>query len=141
MDIKLAIVLVALATQVSCTEKSKAAEESVSPKDSVSESTERKTEKRGLHGSFGDLGGGGGDGDLGGGGGYDHHEEVKAVTVVKKVPVPYEVTKHVPYLVEKHVPYEVKVGVPQPLHRGKARSVSRKGVREGACTRAPALHR
>lgn len=32
-----------------------------------------------------------------------HHEHVKHITVEKKVPVPYTVTKHIPYTVEKKV--------------------------------------
>lgn len=65
-----------------------------------------------------DFGGGGdygGDfgGGYGGGGDFGHHEE-KTVTVVKKVPVPYPVTKEIPVPVEKKIPYPVKVPVPQP---------------------------
>uniref|UniRef100_A0A1B0F9D1 Uncharacterized protein n=1 Tax=Glossina morsitans morsitans TaxID=37546 RepID=A0A1B0F9D1_GLOMM len=63
----------------------------------------KQVEKRGLH-SFGDYGHGG------------HHEHIKTVTIEKKVPVPYTVTKHVPYTVEKKVPYEVKVPVPEPYY-------------------------
>lgn len=76
----------------------------------------QKTEKRGLHGSFGGGGGhewssgGGGGGHEwssgGGGGGEDHghhHEHIKTVTIEKKYPVPYEVIKKVPYTVEKKV--------------------------------------
>ena len=36
-----------------------------------------------------------------------HHEKV--ITVVRNVPQPYPVEKHIPYPVEKHVPYPVKV--------------------------------
>lgn len=32
-----------------------------------------------------------------------HHEHIKTVTIEKKIPVPYTVTKHVPYTVEKKV--------------------------------------
>jgi len=32
-----------------------------------------------------------------------HHEHIKTVTIEKKVPVHYTVTKHVPYTVEKKV--------------------------------------
>lgn len=32
-----------------------------------------------------------------------HHEHVKHITIEKKVPVPYTVTKHIPYTVEKKV--------------------------------------
>lgn len=34
---------------------------------------------------------------------HHHHEHIKTVTIEKKVPVPYTVTKHVPYTVEKKV--------------------------------------
>lgn len=79
----------------------------------------QKTEKRGLHGSFGGHewssgggGGGGGGGYEGGHGGEDHghhhHEHIKTVTIEKKYPVPYEVIKKVPYTVEKKVRHENK---------------------------------
>lgn len=95
--------------------------------------SETAKNKRGLHASLGDYAsfGGGhesyayGGGDFGGHGGWDfgghgfenhdfgasehHHEHVKHITVEKKIPVPYTITKHVPYTVEKKVPYEVKV--------------------------------
>lgn len=64
--------------------------------------------------------GGGGGGDYGGydlGGGIDlgeHHHETKSVTVVKKVAVPYPVTKEIPVPVEKTVHVPIKVPVPQP---------------------------
>lgn len=83
-----------------------------------------KNQKRGIFHSIGDYGhdfGGhghsfGGHGQSFGGhdfGGHDfgasehHHEHVKTITIEKKVPVPYTVTKHIPYTVEKKVPYEV----------------------------------
>lgn len=44
---------------------------------------------------------------------HDTHEE-KVVTIVRKVPVPIPVTKHVPYPVEKIVPVPIKVDVIQP---------------------------
>lgn len=61
-----------------------------------------------LGGDFGahDFGGGA---DLG-----DHYHHEKTVTVVKKVPAPYPVTKEIPYPVEKTVHVPVKVHVPQP---------------------------
>lgn len=37
------------------------------------------------------------------GGSEHHHEHVKHITIEKKVPVPYTVTKHIPYTVEKKV--------------------------------------
>lgn len=74
------------------------------------------------HGSLGSFGHGSlGHGSFGGHssygheayahGGYDshdypsehHHEHVKHITVEKKIPVPYTVTKHIPYTVEKKV--------------------------------------
>lgn len=95
--------------------------------------------KRGLHASLGDYAsfgghesfghsdwhGGhdfGGHVDFGHGGfeGHDfgasehHHEHVKHITIEKKIPVPYTITKHVPVTIEKKVPYEVKVPIPQP---------------------------
>lgn len=50
----------------------------------------KNVEKRGLH--LGDYHGH-----------HHHHEHIKTVTIEKKVPVPYTVTKHVPYTVEKKV--------------------------------------
>lgn len=44
-------------------------------------------EKRGLHDSIGDWSFGGHDD-------HHHHEHVKTITIEKKVPVPYHVTKH-----------------------------------------------
>lgn len=44
---------------------------------------------------------------------YEMHEE-KVVTIVKNVPVPIQITKHVPYPVEKLVPVPIKVGIIQP---------------------------
>lgn len=38
-----------------------------------------------------------------------HVDTVKTVTLVKGVPVPYAVEKHIPYPVEKHVAVPVKV--------------------------------
>ncbi|KAI4473103.1 hypothetical protein M0802_016312, partial [Mischocyttarus mexicanus] len=107
MNLKLlAIILTTLVVSAKCIEEKKVSgesKESESSEDSAATGAEKKTEKRGLVHSYGDFGGGGGGGgggsDGGGGGSYDHHEHVKTVTVVKKVPVPYEVTKHVPYLV------------------------------------------
>lgn len=59
--------------------------------------TDKKQEKRGTHES------------------HDYHvHEQKTVTIVKKVPVPYPVEKHIPVPVEKIVHYPVKVGVPKP---------------------------
>lgn len=43
-----------------------------------------------------------------------HTDTTKIHTIVKGVPVPYTVEKHVPHIVEKHVPYKVAVPVPQP---------------------------
>lgn len=43
-----------------------------------------------------------------------HTDVLKTVTLLKGVPVPYAVEKHIPYPVEKHIPYPVKVAVPQP---------------------------
>lgn len=63
-----------------------------------------------LHGhhGFGEVHGyGHGEHFLGG-----HVDTVKTVTLVKGVPQPYPVVKHVPVVHEKHVP--VHVGVPQP---------------------------
>lgn len=86
-----------------------------------------KNQKRGIFGSIGDYGHDFGGHSYGGHsfgghdfGGHDfgasehHHEHIKTITIEKKIPVPYTVTKHVPYTVEKKVPYEVKVSVPQP---------------------------
>lgn len=98
-----------LATAARCAEN---VESTKSAKEQEALTSDKKTEKRGLHESYGDFGGGGGYGG-GGGGGYGggfeggdsggaedhHHEHVKTVTVVKKIPVPYEVHKKVPYLV------------------------------------------
>lgn len=53
------------------------------------EEASKNVEKRGLH--------------LGDYHGHHHHEHIKTVTIEKKVPVPYTVTKHVPYTVEKKV--------------------------------------
>lgn len=50
-----------------------------------------------------------------------HHEHVKHITVEKKIPVPYTITKHVPVTIEKKVPYEVKVPIPQPYVVEKVR--------------------
>lgn len=67
-----------------------------------------------------DFGQGHGHGHFGGFEGHDfgasehHHEHVKHITVEKKIPVPYTITKHVPVTIEKKVPYEVKVPIPQP---------------------------
>lgn len=44
---------------------------------------------------------------------HNTHEE-KLITIVKKVPVPIPVTKHIPYPVEKIVPVPIKVDVIQP---------------------------
>lgn len=74
------------------------------------------------HGSLGSFGHGSlGHGSFGGHasygheayahGGFDshdypsehHHEHVKHITIEKKIPVPYTVTKHIPYTVEKKV--------------------------------------
>lgn len=41
--------------------------------------------------------------DFGGSEHHQHHEHVKHITVEKKIPVPYTVTKHIPYTVEKKV--------------------------------------
>lgn len=49
----------------------------------------KNVEKRGLH--------------LGDYHSHHHHEHIKTVTIEKKVPVHYTVTKHVPYTVEKKV--------------------------------------
>lgn len=43
-----------------------------------------------------------------------HTDVTKVHTLIKGVPVPYTVEKHVPHIVEKHVPYKVAVPVPQP---------------------------
>lgn len=76
--------------------------------------------KRGLHHSLGDYGWhpssghhfGGyehnphGDHHFGGSDHHEHHEHhehVKTITIEKKIPVPYHVTKHIPYTVEKKV--------------------------------------
>lgn len=42
-----------------------------------------------------------------------HTDVTKVHTLVKGIPVPYTVEKHIPYTVEKHVPYKVAVPVPQ----------------------------
>lgn len=82
---------------------------------------------QGLHHGHGDLHlnsvnlhGHHGFGDVHGLHGYGHGEQflgghvdtVNTVTLVKGVPQPYPVVKHVPVIHEKHVP--VHVGVPQP---------------------------
>lgn len=112
--------------------------------DAATDNDETAKNKRGLHASLGDFAsfGGhesyghadfghgshidfGGHGDFGHGGwtgygGHDfgasehHHEHVKHITIEKKIPVPYTITKHVPVTIEKKVPYEVKVPIPQP---------------------------
>lgn len=112
--------------------------------DAVADNGETAKNKRGLHASLGDYAsfGGhesyahadfghgshidfGGHADFGHGGwagieGHDfgasehHHEHVKHITIEKKIPVPYTITKHVPVTIEKKVPYEVKVPIPQP---------------------------
>lgn len=109
----------------------------------ATDGSETAKNKRGLHSSLGDFasfGGGHGGyaygGDYGGGyayggsfdgyhGGYGnhdvgasehHHEHVKHITIEKKIPVPYTITKHVPVTIEKKVPYEVKVPIPQPYY-------------------------
>lgn len=70
--------------------------EATNAEESVTE-TDKKQEKRGTHES------------------HDYHvHEQKTVTIVKKVPVPYPVEKHIPVPVEKIVHYPVKVGVPKP---------------------------
>lgn len=73
----------------------------------------QKTEKRGLHGSFGghewSSGGGGGGGGGGEDHGHHHHEHIKTITIEKKYPVPYEVIKKVPYTVEKKVRHEERI--------------------------------
>ncbi|KAL4710792.1 hypothetical protein ACJJTC_009341 [Scirpophaga incertulas] len=83
-------------------------------------SDDKKHEKRGLFDVGLGYGGHGGFDSIGhlGGGGYGHDEVHKTVTVVKKVPVPYPVEKHIPYPVEKKIPYPVKVPVdnPVPVH-------------------------
>lgn len=43
-----------------------------------------------------------------------HTDVTKVHTLIKGVPVPYTVEKHIPHIVEKHVPYKVAVPVPQP---------------------------
>lgn len=71
------------------------------------------------HGGHGLHGYGHGEHFLGG-----HVDTVKTVTLVKGVPQPYPVYKHVPVVHEKHVP--VHVGVPQPYPgtvRGDRKSV------------------
>lgn len=65
--------------------------------------SEKKTEKRGLYGSYGDFGSSGGGSYGGGWESHGHDEHVKTVTIEKKVPVPVEVIKKIPYYVEKHV--------------------------------------
>lgn len=44
-----------------------------------------------------------------------HTDVLKTVTLLKGVPVPVPVEKHIPYPVEKHIPYAVKVPVPHPV--------------------------
>ncbi|XP_055305686.1 zinc finger protein 512B-like [Sitodiplosis mosellana] len=45
--------------------------------------------------------------------------EEKLITMIKKVPVPIAITKHVPYKIEKIVPIPVRVGIitPVPVER------------------------
>lgn len=50
--------------------------------------------------------------DYGHHGHHQHHE--KTITVVKNVPVPYPVVKHIPVEHIKHVPVPYKVAVPHP---------------------------
>lgn len=77
----------------------------------------------GHHGGFGDVHGlhgyGHGEHFLGG-----HVDTVNTVTLVKGVPQPYPVVKHVPVIHEKHVP--VHVGVPQPYPGTRFTYYSRK---------------
>lgn len=75
----------------------------------------------GWHGYNGGYGGYSGYGGHSGLQGYGHgiylggHTDVTKVhTLIKGVPVPYTVEKHIPHIVEKHVPYKVAVPVPQP---------------------------
>lgn len=96
-------------------EKKVEAEKSVEPEAADS----KKQEKRGLYefgghdfsdGGFGGYGGHDFGGQLSYGGDHGHHaHHEKTVTIVKNVPVPYEVVKHVPYAVEKKVPVPYKV--------------------------------
>lgn len=65
----------------------------------------------GYHGYNGLSSGYGSHGYLLGG----HTDVLKTVTLLKGVPVPYPVEKHIPYAVEKHIPYAVKVPVPHPV--------------------------
>lgn len=65
-----------------------AIEEKKAEEGSQVEDAGKTVEKRGLH--LGDYH-------------HHHHEHIKTVTIEKKVPVPYTVTKHVPYTVEKKV--------------------------------------
>lgn len=112
-------VVLLVANAVLCEEKAaeKKAEVAVEPKDEGG--AEKKQDKRGIISE--------GYGDFGGGYGWDghhddhhddhhhvHHHHEKTITVVKKVPEPYPVVKHVHVPVHKTVHYPVKVGVPQP---------------------------
>lgn len=101
------------------------AEKKQDDKVEATENGETAKNKRGLHASLGDFASFGGHesyghhdfghgGDFGGHGGWQsgwqggfdghhdfgasehHHEHVKHVTIEKKIPVPYTITKHVP---------------------------------------------
>lgn len=84
MDILLQFVLPCLAVCVAMAHCAAIDEKAES---SQAEDAGKTVEKRGLH--LGDY--------------HHHHEHIKTVTIEKKVPVPYTVTKHVPYTVEKKV--------------------------------------
>lgn len=80
--------------------KAEAAEAKVDANANSSDLAEKKQEKRGLS-------------DFGHGWEHDVKEE-KTLTIVKKIPQPYPVYKHIPVEHVKHVPVPYKVGVPKP---------------------------
>lgn len=106
--------LAVLIFAVHCEEEKKA-EEKVDADTNAesSEPAEKKQDKRGLSHDFGQ-----------GGHGWDHkYEEEKTLTIVKKIPAPYPVIKHVPVEHVKHIPVPYKVPYPKPYPVEKVRII------------------
>lgn len=92
------------------TENTKTKVENTEDSKGDASTAEKKQDKRGIY-DFGDYGGGGDSHEWSG---HHHHQpihEEKTLTVVKKVPVPYPVVKHVKVEHVKHIPVPVKVHV------------------------------
>lgn len=107
-----ALIFVAQCDDEKKTENTETKVENTADSKADSSTAEKKQDKRGIY-DFGDFGGGGSSHEWSGHSGHHHHpiEEEKTLTVVKKVPVPYPVVKHVKVEHVKHIPVPVKVHV------------------------------